>query len=216
LPNIATTAVALYMLVGEGVGAALVKLAGGGTFVLGSVGISVALHVITEGRDVTWESFFEAVLMGYLQALGFRAFAPVGRRVGGLLFGKIAASVLTGKLTASVIARGVAAIVLQKTIIGVGGGGSTGLAFVFVTDLLRIMREGGGLSSWERYFAAAGEGAWMGLIGEFLIGPGLSFLGSATRGTSIHKVAAALGGGLESSARSRRPRMPSGRSRASR
>lgn len=193
---IALAAVAIYFLIGEGVIAGLVKLAGGTGFVLGNIAISIAIYLITSWKTRSWTGFFEAVLMGYLSALGFRLFAPIGRWVGSLLFGEIGAAVLAGRITAGVILRGAAGLVLQKTITGVGSGVFAMVATVFVTDLVRIVREGGGMSSWDRYLDAAGAGAVMGLIGEFLVSPALSVLGGVAKGTVIDKAAQLLGGSL--------------------
>jgi hypothetical protein len=194
---IALAAVAVYILFGLGAGAALIKLAGGGAFVLTSVAISVGIYLITNRKNLTWEGLFEAALMGYLQALGFRAFAWIGRGVGAVVFGKIAGSVLAGTVSASVILRGAAGLLLQKAVTGIGGGAAGMFLTMLATDLVRVVRDGGDMSSWDTYLDAMSEGAKWGLIGELAIAPALSFAGGVAKGTVIHKAAQLLGGGLE-------------------
>lgn len=174
--------VAIAFLAMSGIGVALIRLAGGLRFVLANVLISEAIYVITSGGELTWEGFLQAALAGYLQALGFRAFAPVGNWIGGLV---------AGKATGLMFLRAGASWLVTK---GVTGGGAFALQEVgtlFAMDLIVVLR-GGSMSSWKDYVKAAGHGFVLGAALEIGLGTAITGLGGALRGTVAHKVASAL------------------------
>lgn len=178
--------VAIAFLAMSGIGVALIRLAGGLRFVLANVLLSEAIYVITSGGELTWEGFLQAALAGYLQALGFRAFAPVGN-----FFGRL----IAGKATGLTFLRASAAWLVSK---GTTGGGAFALqevGMLFAMDLIVVVR-GGSMSSWKDYLKAARHGFVWGAVLEIGLGTAITGLGGALRGTVAHKVASALGRAL--------------------
>lgn len=178
--------VAIAFLAMSGIGVALIRLAGGVRFVLANVLISEAIYVITSGGELSWEGFLQAALAGYLQALGFRAFAPVGNWLGGLV---------AGKATGLMFLRAGASWLVTK---GVTGGGAFALQEVgtlFAMDMIVVLR-GGSMSSWKDYVKTAGHGFLLGAALEIGLGTAITGLGGALRGTVAHKLASALGRAL--------------------
>lgn len=178
--------VAIAFLAMSGIGVALIRLAGGARFVLANILISEAIYVITSGGELSWGGFLQAALAGYLQALGFRAFAPVGNWIGGMI---------AGKATGLSFVRAGASWLVTK---GVTGGGAFALQEVgtlLTMDLINVMR-GGSMSSWKDYLKAAGHGFVLGAVLEIGLGTTITGLGGALRGTVAHKLASALGSAL--------------------
>jgi hypothetical protein len=140
-----------------GVIAALVS-AGGGALPVGlSIGISLAIHMLTHERW-TLSGLLVAGLEGYLGAVGFRLFAPAGAAVSRM--------VIPATLERVAFRRVVAAWLLRHGTVGALTGGALGPASVLIQDMIRIAGTGGGLSSFGTYLRAAGTGMVLGAVFE--------------------------------------------------
>lgn len=144
------------VLLTTGAGSALIALGGGTKMVALSVGISVLIWAITADH-LTIEGFLKAVLEGYLMAVGLRLFAPVGA----------GAARWIGTATFKQKLIGLA---LQSVVTGGASGAFTGVAAMFVEDILR-----GKLRSPGAYLKAAATGFLLGAMfelgGSLIIGP---------------------------------------------
>ncbi|MCW5802918.1 MAG: S8 family serine peptidase [Deltaproteobacteria bacterium] len=178
--------VAIGLLATSVVGAALLRLAGGARFLLANVVLAEAIYVLTSGGEVTWEGFVQAALGGYLQAVGFRLFAPVGNRIGALV---------AGRATGLSFTRAAATWLVTKGVTGGGAVALQGTGMLLTMDLVNVMR-GGRMSSWRDYLSAAGHGAVLGAVLEIGLGTAITGLGGALRGTVAHKLARALASAL--------------------
>ncbi|WP_438001722.1 DUF4157 domain-containing protein [Sorangium sp. So ce185] len=139
-----------------GVLAALASAGGGAVPVLASIGFSVALHMLTH-RRWTLEGLLLAGIEGYLAAVGFRVFAPVGRAVSRMI--------LPAALEQVAFRRVVAAWLLRHGTVGALTGGTVGPASLFVQDLVRVAR-GGDFSAFAAYLRAAAWGVLIGAVVE--------------------------------------------------
>jgi subtilisin family serine protease len=161
----------------SGAGSALVALAGGGKVVLASIAISEIFHLITSvirGKPITLEGILGAALDGYLAAVGFKLFAPVGAWV-------------AAKVTPNLLQNRVRAWLISKLVLGTGAGGFSSVGSRFANDMVHVVRDGGGFSSWDRYLKDLGMGAALGAV--FEIGGGTVLAGAfgAARGTVLDK-----------------------------
>ncbi len=140
-----------------GVIAALVA-AGGGALPVGlSIGISLAIYMLTHERW-TLSGLLVAGIEGYLGAVGFRLFAPAGAAVSRM--------VIPATLEQVAFRRVVAAWLLRHGTVGALTGGTLGPASVLMQDMVRIAGTGGGLSSFGTYLRAAGMGMVLGAVFE--------------------------------------------------
>jgi hypothetical protein len=146
------------VLLASGAGGALIALGGGAKMVALSIGISVLIWAIT-AEHLTIEGFLQAVLDGYLMAVGFRAFSFVGRGVAKLIGTATFKQKLVGLL-------------LQSVVTGGGAGAMTGPASLLIRDILagKLGRHSAG-----DYFQAAKTGFIYGALfelgGSLIIGP---------------------------------------------
>jgi hypothetical protein len=168
--TIAISAVGLVAIAWEaGIVAALVEIAGGSTAVLMSIGTSVLTYLVRVAffdEKLTLRGFLEAVLDGYLMALGFR---------GAFLLGRTAAEAIG---TAS-LRRVVGGWIAERLIVGVVGGASTAAMTTFSHDLIAIATGEGGFSGIGTYVKNMALGAAFGLAMEFIGAPILNSLGRA-------------------------------------
>ncbi|MFN7778384.1 MAG: hypothetical protein ACK5RK_05870, partial [Betaproteobacteria bacterium] len=140
-----------------GVIAALVS-AGGGALPVGlSIGISLAIYMLTHERW-TLSGLLVAGIEGYLGAVGFRLFAPAGAAVSRM--------VIPATLEQVAFRRVVAAWLLRHGTVGALTGGTLGPASLLMQDMIRIAGTGGGLSSFGTYLRAAGMGMVLGAVFE--------------------------------------------------
>ncbi len=146
---------------------ALVGWAGGGTVVLTSMALSALIYVISNWHHLTVEGFLVSLLVGYLGALGFALFNPVGQAAGRFILGEVVAGTLTR--------RAVAAWLVARGTTGVLAGGSTSVAMLFVEDLIRVAAHDGNFSSFSTYLRQAGWGMMLGAAfeigGAVVLGP---------------------------------------------
>lgn len=137
--------------------AALVS-AGGGALPVGlSIGISLAIYMLTHERW-TLSGLLVAGIEGYLGAVGFRLFAPAGAAVSRMM--------IPATLEQVAFRRVVAAWLLRHGTVGALTGGTLGPASVLMQDMIRIAGTGGGLSSFGTYLRAAGMGMVLGAVFE--------------------------------------------------
>jgi hypothetical protein len=140
-----------------GVIAALVS-AGGGALPVGlSIGISMAIYWFTHERH-TLEGLLVAGIQGYLAALGFRVFAPVGAAVGRLA--------LPAALEQATFRQVVTAWLLRHGTTGALTGGTTTPAALLVEDIIRIAGDSGSLSPINAYIQSAAWGMFLGAVFE--------------------------------------------------
>ncbi|HEY0006846.1 MAG TPA: DUF4157 domain-containing protein [Pyrinomonadaceae bacterium] len=144
-----------------GIVALLIELGGGAVAVSVSIGISMLIYMLTHKRW-TLEGFLVAALQGYLAAVGFKLFAPVGRLVTQRIIGDV--------MTAS-FRRIVAGWLIGRATVGALTGVTGGPLSLFVEDLVRIATQGGGFSPFEAYLTQAAYG--------FVLGVGFEIGGSA-------------------------------------
>lgn len=140
-----------------GVIAALVSAGGGAIPVALSIGISMAIYMLTHKRW-TLEGLLMAGVEGYLASVGFRLFAPAGKVVARLVIPATLEKVTFGRL--------VAAWVLKHGAVGGLTGGAMGPSVLFMHDLIRIAQHGGGLSPFSAYLKSAGMGMVLGAVFE--------------------------------------------------
>lgn len=146
------------ILLASGAGGALVALGGGAKMVALSIGISVLIWAITADH-LTIEGFLQAVLDGYLMAVGFRLFSPLGKGVATLIGTATFKQKLVGLL-------------LQSVVTGGGAGAMTGPASLLIRDILagKLGRHSAG-----DYFRAAKTGFIYGALfelgGSLIVGP---------------------------------------------
>ncbi len=140
-----------------GVIGALVAAGGGAVPVALSIGISMAIYMLTHKRW-TLEGLLLAGVEGYLAAVGFRLFAPAGKVVMRLVIPATLEKVTFGRL--------VAAFVLKHGAVGGLTGGAMGPSVLFMHDLIRVAQHGGGLSSFSTYLKSAGMGMVLGAVFE--------------------------------------------------
>jgi hypothetical protein len=137
--------------------AALVA-AGGGAIPVGlSIGISMAIYLLTHERW-TLTGLLLAGVEGYLGAVGFRLFAPVGAAVGRL--------VIPATLEQVAFRRVLAAWLLRHGTVGALTGGALGPASLFMQDLVRLAAGQGGFSSFSAYLRSAATGMVLGAVFE--------------------------------------------------
>ena len=179
------------LLAGSGLGAALVRLAGGKWMVIGSVTMAEACYLVTARGEATWDGVFEAALLGYLQAVGFRVLAPVGRWVGGKLLGAAGVRIASGGQTRLDLGRALLALAADKAVVGAGGGATGEVLDLTLKDVVTVVLRGGRPAHWKEYLARAGRGALLGALAEFGVGPGLAILLGGRGGTSLMRIAAA-------------------------
>ena len=140
-----------------GVIAALVS-AGGGAIPVGlSIAASLAIYWFTNERH-TIEGLLIAGVEGYLGALGFRVFAPVGAAAARL--------VIPATLEEITFRRALAAWLVRKGVTGAATGGSLGVASLFMHDLVRAASTGAGFSSLSAYVRSASYGVVLGAVFE--------------------------------------------------
>ncbi|WP_421795235.1 eCIS core domain-containing protein [Haliscomenobacter sp.] len=137
----------------------LIAMGGGVGPVLTSVGLSVLIYMVTAER-LTPEGFIQAVLVGYLGAVGFRFLSPVGAAAGRrILFG--------GNIGPATFQRALASWVIQRTVTGALVGGTTGLGHVFISDMIQILAGNRmGFSSVDTYLRSMGWGMLFGVAFE--------------------------------------------------
>jgi hypothetical protein len=137
--------------------AALVS-AGGGALPVGlSIGISMAIYMLTHERR-TLSGLLLAGVEGYLGAVGFRLFSPVGAAVGRM--------VIPATLEQVAMRRVIAAWLLRHGTVGALTGGALGPASLLMQDLVRVAGGGGGFSSFAAYLRSAGMGMLLGAVFE--------------------------------------------------
>jgi hypothetical protein len=146
------------VLLASGAGGALIALGGGAKFVGLSIAISVLIWAITAEHH-TIEGFLHAVLDGYLMAVGFKLFTPIGRGVARL----IGTATFKQKLVG---------LIMQSIVTGGGAGAFTGPASMLIKDALqgRLAQHSIG-----DYLRAAKTGFLLGAMfelgGSFILGP---------------------------------------------
>ncbi|MBL8627842.1 MAG: S8 family serine peptidase [Myxococcales bacterium] len=174
--GLVTLGAAAALMFGPGV----VALAGGGWALATNIVLSEILYVagaLWEGRPITFEGVLSAALMGALGAIGFRAGAFVGQAIGRAVLGGVEAGALR-----SALAWGV-----QKALTGAIGGVLTHVSTAAALDVIRVVREGGSLASWERYFDGIGSAAAWGMAFEIGGSAVLSALFRNLHGTVIKR-----------------------------
>ena len=133
--------------------AALVRAGGGALQVLASIAISEAIYLLTHERW-TLRGILVAGIEGYLAALAFKRFAPVGAAVAGRLSGETFRQLVVRWL-------------VRHGTTGALSGATTLPAGKFADDLLRIAQNGGGrFSGLDQYLAAAAIGLLIGAVAE--------------------------------------------------
>ncbi|NEQ45461.1 MAG: DUF4157 domain-containing protein [Leptolyngbya sp. SIOISBB] len=148
-------AVAAVIIVAWEVGAiaALVEAGGGAVPVLASIAFSEALYLLTHERW-TLRGLLVAGIEGYLGALGFKVFAPVGAAV-------------AGRMGTATFRQLVARWLVRHGTTGALTGVTTAPAGVFADDLIRIAQQGGGrFSGLDRYLTSAAIGLVIGAVAE--------------------------------------------------
>lgn len=140
-----------------GVIGALVTAGGGAVPVALSIGISMAIYMLTHKRW-TLEGLLMAGVEGYLAAVGFRLFAPAGKVAARLVLPATLEKVAFGRL--------VAAWLLKHGTVGALAGGAMGPSVLFMHDMIRVMQHGGSLSSFSEYLKSAGMGMVLGAVFE--------------------------------------------------
>jgi len=176
---VAVGAAAVLLAWQTGLAMALVRAAGGTGPLLVSIGLNELIELIS-ARRLTLEGVLTAALRGYLDAVGFRLFAPVGRLAGRLL----------NPASNQLVRRAVGAWLVQRAITGGGGAAFGNLATLFATDLIRILREGGDLSSWQRYAVQGGLGLVFGAVCEIGGSVALAGIFHAVQGKTVLRKAA--------------------------
>ena len=151
--------VAAVVIVAWEVGAIalLVEAAGGPAIVTASIGISVGIYMLTHERW-TLEGLLLAGLEGYLGALGFRLFAPVGSAAGRL--------VIPATLEQITMRRAFAAWLVRHGVQGALTGGTVGPSMLFARDLIRVASEEGDFSTIGEYLRTAALGMVLGAVFE--------------------------------------------------
>lgn len=149
-----------------GVIAALVA-AGGGAIPVGlSIGASLAIYWLTHERH-TIEGLLLAGVEGYLGALGFRIFAPLGAAAARL--------VIPATLEEVTFGRAMATWLVRKGVTGAAVGGSLNVASLFMHDLVSAASTGAGFSSLSAYVRSASIGVVLGAAfeigGSLLLAP---------------------------------------------
>lgn len=150
-----TVAVGAVLIVAWEAGAiaALVRAGGGVVQVLASIAISEAIYMLTHERW-TLQGLLVAGIQGYLGALGFRAFAPVG-------------AAIAGRIGTETYRQLVVRWFVRHGTTGALSGVVTGPAGVFAEDIIRIAQNGGGrLSGLNRYVLTAAIGLLIGAAAE--------------------------------------------------
>lgn len=166
---IAVTIAAVLIVAWEaGVIAAMVEAAGGWAAVGLSVGISVGFYMLTH-KTWTWEGLLLAGIQGYLFALGFKIFMPVGTGVGNLVLSGAArptAAAIAEAVEQASLRRLVAAWIARHATTGALVGGATTPATMFCEDLLGSALHSRGFRSFGAYVKGAGWGLLLGAVFE--------------------------------------------------
>ena len=167
--------------------AALVRAGGGAVQVFASIAISEAIYLLTHERW-TLRGLLVAGIEGYLGALGFKAFAPVGAAV-------------AGRIGMDTFRQLVIRWMVRHGTTGALTGVVTGPAGVFADDLIRIAQEGGGrFSGLNRYLTSAAIGLVVGAVAEIAGSALLAPIFRTADTTTLHSldevVGRAMGAGV--------------------
>lgn len=160
--------VGAVLIVAWEVGAlALLASAAGGTGpALAGIGISVLIYWVTHERH-TVEGVLVAGITGYLTAVGFRLFAPVGQAAAKLI--------LPAAIEEITFRQVVAAWVVRHGVTGGLSGLVIGPSALLVEDFVRVATKGGGFSPFGDYLKSAGYGMLLGAVfeigGSLLLAP---------------------------------------------
>ena len=150
------------VLLTTGAGSALIALGGGAKMVALSIGISVLIYAITT-EHFTVGGFLEAVLNGYLMAVGFRLLSPAG-------------SAVARWIGTATFKQKLIGLILKSIVTGGGTGAFTNVGAMLVEDILR-----GQLRSPLAYLKGASIGFVLGAMfelgGSLIIGPAFKAAG---------------------------------------